>query len=77
MNFSFFGDEGDAFGNVLAVMYGLMDKPAAMRTLRALKSLRRGRALPTASYRSTDSEKERAVETVHGASSTERSVAVP
>jgi glycogen debranching enzyme len=38
VNFSFFGDEGDAFGNVLAVMYGLMDKPAAKRTLRALRS---------------------------------------
>jgi len=38
VNFSFFGDEGDAFGNVLAVMYGLMDRPAAMRTLRALKT---------------------------------------
>ena len=37
VNFSFFGDEGDAFGNVLAVMYGLMDKPAAVRTLRVLQ----------------------------------------
>jgi glycogen debranching enzyme len=37
VNFSFFGDEGDAFGNVLAVMYGLMDEPAAARTLRALQ----------------------------------------
>jgi glycogen debranching enzyme len=38
VNFSFFGDEGDAFGNVLAVMYGLMDARAATRTLRALKA---------------------------------------
>ena len=38
VNFSFFGDEGDAFGNVLAVMYGLMDMGAATRTLRALKA---------------------------------------
>ena len=38
VNFSFFGDEGDAFGNVLAVMYGLMDTGAATRTLRALKA---------------------------------------
>jgi hypothetical protein len=37
VNFSFFGDEGDAFGNILAVMYGLMDKSAAKRTLRALQ----------------------------------------
>jgi glycogen debranching enzyme len=37
VNFSFFGDEGDAFGNVLAVMYGLMDKSSAARTLRALR----------------------------------------
>jgi len=37
VNFSFFGDEGDAFGNVLAVMYGLMDDSAAERTIRALR----------------------------------------
>jgi glycogen debranching enzyme len=37
VNFSFFGDEGDAFGNVLSILYGLMDKPAAARTLRALQ----------------------------------------
>jgi glycogen debranching enzyme len=36
VNFSFFGDEGDAFGNVLAVMYGLMQPSAAGRTVRAL-----------------------------------------
>lgn len=38
VNFSFFGDEGDAFGNVLAILYGLMETPAATRTLRALKT---------------------------------------
>ncbi len=37
VNFSFFGDEGDVFGNVLALLYGLMDETAARRTLRALK----------------------------------------
>ena len=36
VNFSFFGDEGDVFGNVLAMLYGLMDKPVAERTRRAL-----------------------------------------
>jgi glycogen debranching enzyme len=38
VNFSFFGDEGDTFGNVLALLYGLMDKPAADRTLRAIQT---------------------------------------
>jgi hypothetical protein len=37
VNFSFFGDEGDAFGNVLAVLCGLTDDASAHRTLRALK----------------------------------------
>lgn len=38
VNFSFFGEEGDAFGNVLAAMYGLMERPVALRTLRALRA---------------------------------------
>jgi glycogen debranching enzyme len=36
VNFSFFGDEGDVFGNVLAVLLGLCDTQAAPRTLDAL-----------------------------------------
>jgi glycogen debranching enzyme len=36
VNFSFFGEEGDVFGNVLAVLLGLADAGARMRTLRAL-----------------------------------------
>ncbi len=36
VNFSFFGDEGDTFGNVLAILYGLMDEAAASKTIRAL-----------------------------------------
>jgi glycogen debranching enzyme len=36
VNFSFYGDEGDAFGNVLAVLCGLSDDAATHRTLRAL-----------------------------------------
>jgi glycogen debranching enzyme len=36
VNFSFFGDEGDVFGNVLAVLLGLCDTEAAARTLEAL-----------------------------------------
>lgn len=37
VNFSFYGDEGDAFGNVLAVLYGLADEAFAQRILRALR----------------------------------------
>jgi glycogen debranching enzyme len=36
VNFSFFGQEGDVFGNVLALLCGLADGEAARRTLRAL-----------------------------------------
>jgi hypothetical protein len=37
VNFAFFGDEGDVFGNVLAVLCGLADDAAGQRTLRALE----------------------------------------
>jgi len=40
VNFSFFGDEGDAFGNALAVLYGLADRPFASKILRALMRAR-------------------------------------
>ena len=40
VNFSFFGDEGDVFGNVLALLCGLADREAAQRTLRALDRAR-------------------------------------
>jgi glycogen debranching enzyme len=36
VNFSFFGEEGDVFGNVLAVLLGLADTAASDRTLDAL-----------------------------------------
>jgi glycogen debranching enzyme len=36
VNFSFWGEEGDVFGNVLAVLMGLTDKRATNRTLAAL-----------------------------------------
>jgi glycogen debranching enzyme len=36
VNFSFFGEEGDVFGNVLAVLLGLADERASRRTVRAL-----------------------------------------
>lgn len=37
VNFSFFGEEGDVFGNVLAVLAGLADERATRRTLDALE----------------------------------------
>ena len=40
VNFSFFGEEGDVFGNVLAILLGLADPPAQRRTLRALHAAR-------------------------------------
>jgi glycogen debranching enzyme len=38
VNFSFFGDEGDVFGNVLAVLLGLTGPAASRRTLEALRA---------------------------------------
>jgi len=40
VNFSFFGDEGDVFGNLLAILLGLADEQARERTLRALLAAR-------------------------------------
>ena len=40
VNFSFFGEEGDVFGNVLAILLGLADSRAADRTLDALVKAR-------------------------------------
>ncbi len=46
VNFSFFGDEGDAFGNILALLCGLADAKAARRTLDALLRARVHRPWP-------------------------------
>src|SRR5487761_1120155 len=40
VNFSFFGEEGDVFGNVLAMLLGLCDERACRRTLGALERAR-------------------------------------
>jgi glycogen debranching enzyme len=46
VNFSFWGDEGDVFGNVLAVLIGLADERATRRTLDALIRERVGDPYP-------------------------------
>jgi glycogen debranching enzyme len=46
VNFSFFGEEGDVFGNVLAVLLGLADAPASRRTLDALTRSRASEPYP-------------------------------
>jgi hypothetical protein len=46
VNFSFFGEEGDVFGNVLALLCGLADPPASRRTLDALRRARVSRLYP-------------------------------
>lgn len=46
VNFSFYGDEGDAFGNSLAVLYGLPDARASRRTMNALARARVSAAYP-------------------------------
>lgn len=37
VNFAFYGDEGDVFGNVLAILFGLADESAAHRIVKALE----------------------------------------
>jgi hypothetical protein len=46
VNFSFFGTEGDVFGNVLAVLLGLADARASRRTLDALDQAHSGDPYP-------------------------------
>src|SRR6202140_799142 len=46
VNFSFWGDEGDVFGNVLAVLLGLADERATRRTLDALTKAHVGEPNP-------------------------------
>src|SRR5882762_9480639 len=46
VNFSFWGDEGDVFGNVLAVLTGLADARATRRTLDALTKAQVGDPYP-------------------------------
>ncbi|HEX8754699.1 MAG TPA: glycoside hydrolase 100 family protein [Steroidobacteraceae bacterium] len=46
VNFSFFGEEGDVFGNILAVLCGLADSRASRRTLDALQQAKVSRLYP-------------------------------
>ena len=46
VNFSFFGEEGDVFGNLLAVLCGPADPGASRRTLDALQRARVSRLYP-------------------------------
>ena len=46
VNFSFFGEEGDVFGNLLAVLCGLADARASRRTLDALQRAKVSRLYP-------------------------------
>jgi glycogen debranching enzyme len=46
VNFSFFGEEGDVFGNVLAILLGLADARARKRTLDALTLARVNQPYP-------------------------------
>jgi Alkaline and neutral invertase len=46
VNFAFFGEEGDVFGNLLAVLCGLADSAARARTLDALQRAKVSRLYP-------------------------------
>jgi glycogen debranching enzyme len=46
VNFSFFGEDGDVFGNLLAILFGLADGSGATRVLRALRAAKVNRPYP-------------------------------
>jgi hypothetical protein len=46
VNFSFFGDEGDVFGNLLAILFGLAETAQSNRILRALDRAAVGDPVP-------------------------------
>ena len=46
VNFSYFGEEGDVFGNLLAVLFGLADRKAGARVMSALEARRVDRGYP-------------------------------
>jgi len=46
VNFSFFGEEGDVFGNLLAILFGLADDAQGNRILRALDDEAVGNPVP-------------------------------
>ncbi|MEO8303894.1 MAG: glycoside hydrolase 100 family protein [Betaproteobacteria bacterium] len=46
VNFSFHGDEGDVFGNVLAILAGLADEAATHRSIRAVRRERANEPYP-------------------------------
>lgn len=49
VNFSFWGEEGDTFGNVLAVLFGLADDAMTQRILNALTRMAADQPLPVRS----------------------------
>ena len=77
VNFSFFGDEGDVFGNVLAALCGALEpKRGAPHARRAAREPR-ARAVSRSRRRAADPQAERALAPVHGAASAELRVAIP
>ena len=77
VNFSFFGDEGDVFGNVLAVLCGALSRERRAPHARRVAREPRARAVPGSRRRAADPQAERALAPVHGAPSAELRVAVP
>ena len=77
VNFSFFGEEGDVFGNVLAVLLGLADGRAGRRTLDALTAEQVGDPYPVRAVTRPDQAAQLVVASLHGASPAESRLAVP
>ena len=77
VNFSFFGDEGDVFGNVLAMLCGALSGSACPPHARCVARERRARALSRSRRRAADPQAERAVAPVHGAASAKLRLAIP
>ena len=76
VNFSFFGDEGDVFGNVLAVLCGALERERLPPHARRAARERSERAVSRACRRAPDPRAKRALASVHGATPAELRLAV-
>ncbi len=77
VNFSFFGEEGDVFGNVLAVLCGALSGERLPPHARCVGRERSARALSGSRRRAADPQAKRAVASLHGAAPAKLSLAIP
>ncbi len=77
VNLSFAGDEGDVFGNLLAILCGLAGDARANEIVKTLLRCGRGRSLSDPRRHAADHEGARTVARLHGAPPAEPAAPVP